>query len=102
MTTQDPLDHQDSLDTEKIESLILNGYNEKDAENLFGIIENYETHSDKELIYRSLSLLNLICDKAPSISLKAIKNITQFINDSDSWIRTDLGVMENGKTMVVR
>ena len=43
--------------------------------------------SDKELIYRSLSLLNLVCDKSPSISLRTIKYITHFINDSDSWIR---------------
>jgi len=76
-----------SLDTEKIESLILNGYNEKAAEEIFEIIENYDIHSDKELIYRSLSLLNLICDKSPSISLRAIKSITHFINDADSWIR---------------
>ncbi|MFX0000058.1 MAG: HEAT repeat domain-containing protein [Candidatus Hodarchaeota archaeon] len=87
MTTQDPLDHQESLDTEKIESLILNGYNEKAAEEIFTIVENYDNHSDKELIYRSLSLLNLICDKSPAISLRAIKNIIHFINDSDSWIR---------------
>lgn len=87
LTTKGPLDPQEPLDTEKIESLILNGYNEKAAEELFGIIENYETHSNKELIYRSLSLLNLICDKSPSISLRAIKNLSHFINDSDSWIR---------------
>ncbi|MFX1591325.1 MAG: hypothetical protein ACFFCL_01410, partial [Promethearchaeota archaeon] len=87
MTTQEPLDTQGPLDTEKIESLILNGYNEKAAEELFGVIENYPSHYDKELIYRCLSLLNLICDKSPSISTRAIKNITQFVNDSDSWIR---------------
>ncbi|MFW9826189.1 MAG: hypothetical protein ACFFEY_01050 [Candidatus Thorarchaeota archaeon] len=87
MTTPDPIDSQESLDTEKVESLILNGYNEKAAEELFDIIENYDNHSDKELIYRSLSLLNLICDKSPSISIRTIKNITQFINDLDSWIR---------------
>ncbi|MFX1379569.1 MAG: hypothetical protein ACFFA4_10795 [Promethearchaeota archaeon] len=87
MTTQEPLDSQEPLDTEKIESLIFNGYNEKAAEELFGVIENYENHSDKELVYRCLSLLNLICDKSPSISMRTIKNISQFINDSDSWIR---------------
>ncbi|MFX0104850.1 MAG: hypothetical protein ACFE75_05115 [Candidatus Hodarchaeota archaeon] len=76
-----------SLDTEKIERLILNGYNEKAAEEIFEIIENYDVHYDKELTYRSLSLLNLICDKSPSISLRAIKTITHFINDADSWIR---------------
>ncbi|MFW9818138.1 MAG: hypothetical protein ACFFE5_00905 [Candidatus Thorarchaeota archaeon] len=87
MTTQEPLDSEEPLDTERIESLIVNGYNEKAAEELFGIIENYENHSDKELIYRSLSLLNLICDKSPSISMRTIKSINQFINDVDSWIR---------------
>ena len=87
MTTQEPLDSEESLDTERIESLIVNGYNEKAAEELFGIIENYEKQSDKELIYRALSLLNLICDKSPSISMKTIKIINQFINDGDSWIR---------------
>ena len=75
-----------SLDTEKIESLILKGYNEKAAEEIFRILERHHD-SDKELIYRSLSLLNLVCDKSPSISLRTIKYITHFINDSDSWIR---------------
>jgi len=87
LTTQEPLDSKEPLDPEKIESLIFNGYNEKAAEDLFLIIENYENHTDKELIYRSLSLLNLICDKSPSISIRTIKNINQFINDTDSWIR---------------
>ena len=76
-----------SIDSEKIESLILSGYNEKAAEEIFDIIENYQNGSYKELIYRTLSLLNLICDKSPSISLRTIKCITQFINDSDSWVR---------------
>ena len=87
MTTQDPLDSQEPLDTEKIESLILNGYNEKASEEIFSIIERYENHSNKELIYRSLSLLNLICDKSPQISESVIKIINPFVNDSDSWIR---------------
>ena len=76
-----------TIDTEKIENLIFNGYNDKAAEEIFGIIENYHNFEDKELIYKSLSLLNLICDKSPSISLRVVKNITRFINDSDSWIR---------------
>ncbi|MFX1488464.1 MAG: hypothetical protein ACFFBI_04910 [Promethearchaeota archaeon] len=76
-----------TLDIEKIESLILNGYNEKAAENIFNVIENYHSHHDKELIYKSLSLLNLICDKSPSISERSVKNIVPFINDADSWIR---------------
>jgi len=87
LTTQDPLDSQEPLDTEKIESLILNGYNEKASEEIFSIIERYENHSNKELIYRSLSLLNLICDKSPQISESVIKIINPFVNDSDSWIR---------------
>ncbi len=87
MTTKEPIDHQEPLDTEKIESLILNGYNEKAAEEIFNIVGDYQNHSDKELIYRSLSLLNLICDKSPSISERAIENISNFINDSDSWNR---------------
>ncbi|MHA2035104.1 MAG: hypothetical protein ACW98X_01640 [Promethearchaeota archaeon] len=76
-----------TLDTEKIESLILNGYNEKAAEEIFNVIEKYQSQIDNELLYRCLSLLNLICDKSPSISLRTVKNVQYFINDSDSWIR---------------
>ncbi|MBY8984820.1 MAG: hypothetical protein KGD65_07130 [Candidatus Lokiarchaeota archaeon] len=76
-----------TLDTEKIESLILNGYNEKAAEEIFNIIEKYQNFVDNELIYRCFSLLNLICDKSPSISLRTVKCVQDFINDSDSWIR---------------
>ena len=76
-----------TLDTEKIESLILNGYNEKASEEIFRVIENFHIHNDKELIYKSLSFLNLICDKSPSISLRAVKNVAIFINEADSWIR---------------
>ncbi|MHA2120570.1 MAG: HEAT repeat domain-containing protein [Promethearchaeota archaeon] len=76
-----------ALDPEKIERLILNGYNEKAAEDLFRIIEEYQNHLDKDLIYRCLSLLNLICDKSPSISERTVANVKDFINDSDSWIR---------------
>ncbi|MFX1456239.1 MAG: hypothetical protein ACFFDB_12765 [Promethearchaeota archaeon] len=76
-----------TLDTKKIESLILNGYNEKAAEEIFNVIEKYQAHIDNELLYRCLSLLNLICDKSPSISLRTVKNVQHFINDADSWIR---------------
>ncbi|MFX1313425.1 MAG: hypothetical protein ACFFHD_12540, partial [Promethearchaeota archaeon] len=76
-----------TLDPEKIESLILNGYHEKASEEIFRVIENYHIHNNKDLIYKSLSFLNLICDKSPSISLKAVKNIAIFINETDSWIR---------------
>jgi HEAT repeat protein len=76
-----------TLDTEKIESLILNGYNEKAAEEIFNVIEKHQNQVDNELIYRCFSLLNLICDKSPSISLRTVKYVQHFINDSDSWIR---------------
>ena len=76
-----------TLNTEKIESLILNGYHEKAAEEIFNVIEEHQNHSDNELIYRCFSLLNLICDKSPSISLRTVKCVQHFINDSDSWIR---------------
>jgi HEAT repeat protein len=76
-----------TLDTEKIESLILHGYNEKAAEEIFNVIEKHQNHTDNELIYRCFSLLNLICDKSSSISLRTVKYVQHFINDSDSWIR---------------
>ncbi|GAF78128.1 unnamed protein product, partial [marine sediment metagenome] len=76
-----------TLNTEKIEQLILNGYNEEAAEEIFRVIEDYQNHHDKELIYRCLSLLNLICDKSPSIAERTVKTAKNFINDPDSWIR---------------
>ena len=76
-----------TLDPEKIEKLILNGYNDQAAEQIFSVIEDYQNHYDKEFIYKSLSLLNLICDKSPSIAERTVKNVKNFINDSDSWIR---------------
>ena len=76
-----------TLDTEKIEKLILNGYNEQAADEIFRVIEEYHNHHDKELIYRCLSLLNLICDKSPSIAERTVKTVKNFVNDSDSWIR---------------
>ncbi|MHA2130593.1 MAG: HEAT repeat domain-containing protein, partial [Promethearchaeota archaeon] len=76
-----------TLDTQKIESLILDGYNEKAAEEIFNVIEEYQNHNDKDLVYRCLSLLNLICDKSPSISLRTVNTVKHFINDTDSWSR---------------
>ncbi|MFX0058585.1 MAG: HEAT repeat domain-containing protein, partial [Candidatus Heimdallarchaeota archaeon] len=38
-------------------------------------------------MYRSLTLLNNICDKSPSISLRSVKNLSSFIKDPNSWIR---------------
>ncbi|MFW9899221.1 MAG: hypothetical protein ACFFDO_08170 [Candidatus Thorarchaeota archaeon] len=73
-----------TFDIKKIEKLISNGNHERAAQEIFEIIEK---STNKELIYKSLNLLNLICDKTPSISLKTIKNIEKFITDSNSWIR---------------
>ena len=64
--------------------LISTGNHEKAAEEIFKIITNQD---NKELIYKSLTLLNSICDKKPSILLKTIKIIPPFIKDSNSWIR---------------
>ena len=76
------------MDVKKIEGLILSGNYEKAADDLFYIItKNQESDSDKELVYKSLNLLNKICDKSPSISLRAVKLIQKLINDSNSWIR---------------
>jgi HEAT repeat protein len=76
-----------TFDTKKIEKLIIKGLFDKAAEELFEIIEDLRNRSDKELIYKSLSLLNLICDKSPSISERIIHVVEQVINDTDSWIR---------------
>jgi len=75
-----------TLDARKVEDLILSGSYEKAAEELFEIIE-HPPNSDKELIYDSLTLLNKICDKSPAISLRTVKNLTNTINDLNSWVR---------------
>ncbi len=74
-----------TYDANKIEEMISNGKHEEAVNEIFLIIE--EIQSDKELIYKNLSLVSLVCDKKPSISLKIIKKIEKFITDSDSWIR---------------
>ncbi len=74
------------MDVKKIEGLILSGNYEKAADELFYVIEKNQP-SDKELVYKSLNLLNKICDKSPTISLRAVKVINNLINDSNSWIR---------------
>ena len=76
-----------TYDIKEIDEDIANGNYSQAAEKLFAIIEDNRNHSDKELIYKSLSLLNLICDKTPAISIRSVKTIEQIINDSDSWIR---------------
>jgi len=75
-----------TLDTKKVEDLILSGSYEKAADELFEIIEN-PANSDKELIYDSLMLLSKICDKSPAISLRTVKNLANTINDLNSWVR---------------
>jgi HEAT repeat protein len=73
-----------TFDTEMIEIMISKGLYEKASEQIF---KNIESNSNKEIIYRSLSLINQISDKNPSISLKVIKYIEPLICDADSWIR---------------
>ena len=76
------------MDVKKIEGLISSGNYEKAADDLFYIITKHQNlEPDKELVYKSLNLLNKICDKSPSISLRAVKLIQKLINDSNSWIR---------------
>ncbi|MFX1495652.1 MAG: hypothetical protein ACFFBZ_15315, partial [Promethearchaeota archaeon] len=75
-----------SLDEEKVKNLISSGNYEKAADEIFEILEDQD-NSDKELIYKSLNLLNLICDKSPSISERVVENIDLIINDANSWIR---------------
>ena len=77
MTTQ-------TYDTKLIEKMILAGLHSKAAEEIFKVLS---IETNKEIVYKSLSLLSLVCDKSPSISLKTIKIIEKFISDSDSWIR---------------
>jgi len=75
-----------TLDEKKIEDLILSGSYEKAADEIFKVIEN-SAISDKELIYDSLTLLNKICDKTPTISLRTVRNLNNTINDMNSWVR---------------
>jgi HEAT repeat protein len=75
-----------SLDEEKVKDLISSGNYEKAADEIFEVLEDQDS-SNKELIYKSLNLLNLICDKSPTISERVVKNIDLIINDANSWIR---------------
>ena len=75
-----------TLNVKKVEDLILSGSYEKAANELFEVIENSAT-SNKELIYDSLTLLNKICDKTPTISLRTVRNLSDTINDINSWVR---------------
>lgn len=73
-----------TFDSNKIEADISNGQHERAALEIFEILEK---EKEKEIIYKCLNLLNLICDKSPSISLRTIRDIKKFVLDSDSWIR---------------
>jgi len=75
-----------TLDEVRIEKLIYSGNYEEAAELIFDLIENRDS-LDKEILYKTLNLLNNICDKTPSISLRAVKYIIFLINDANSWIR---------------
>ncbi len=75
------------LDLGRVESLISNCSYDESYKELSEIIENTPNRANKELIYKSLSLLNLISDKTPLLSEKIVKLIDSFITDSDSWIR---------------
>ena len=75
-----------AVDTKAIEKMISNGNFEKASELIFDIIETY---TDAEIIYKSLTLLNQICDKTPTVALNVVKKIAIFINENDSWIRLE-------------
>ena len=75
-----------TLDEKRIEKLIFSGNYEEAAEIIFDLIENRES-LDKEILYKTLNLLNYICDKTPSISLRAVKYMNFIINEPNSWIR---------------
>ncbi len=74
------------LDEKRIEKLIFSGNYEEAAEIIFDLIENRD-RLDKEILYKTLNLLNYICDKTPSISLRAVKYMSFIINEANSWIR---------------
>ncbi|MBN1801922.1 MAG: hypothetical protein JW891_10475, partial [Candidatus Lokiarchaeota archaeon] len=73
-----------AVNTKGIKKLILLGNYEKATENIFELIES---QTDSEIIYKSLNLLNQICDKTPAIALEVVNHVTKFINNNDSWIR---------------
>lgn len=75
-----------TLDEKRIEKLIFSGNYEEAAEIIFDLIEKRDS-LDKEILYKTLNLLNYICDKTPSISLRAVKYINFIINEANSWIR---------------
>jgi len=76
-----------NLDIKDIERFILEGKYNHAADELFDAIDVYSSSNDKEILLNCLNLLNIICDKSPKISLRAVRNISSLINDQDSWIR---------------
>ncbi|MBD3193986.1 MAG: hypothetical protein GF317_02955 [Candidatus Lokiarchaeota archaeon] len=75
------------MDLQGVEDLILKGSYETASEYLFEFIDSYKIKSDLENLYNTLNLLNLICDKSPSIALNVVKIISPLVNQEDSWIR---------------
>jgi len=75
-----------TLDEKRIEKLISSGNFKEAAEIIFDLIENRGS-LDKEILYKTLNLLNYICDKSPSISLRTVKYMSFIINEPNSWIR---------------
>lgn len=75
-----------TLDEERIEKLISNGNYDEAAQIIFEILKDH-TKLGYETLYKTLSLLNHICDKTPSISLSSVKIIAAIINEPNSWIR---------------
>lgn len=76
-----------NLPLKRIEEFILEGHYEEALNGLISAIQTYYTQNDQEKLYNALNYLNLICDKTPKISLKAVKIVNELINNSDSWIR---------------
>ncbi len=78
-----------AIDLKRIKRLIKIGNYEQATEQLFTILDSSQNYSNKELIYKSLALLNHVCDKTPSISVQTVKIVANFINDVNSWIRLE-------------
>jgi len=71
----------------KISTLISEKKYDKATDEIFDLINYAESKSDKDTTYKSLELLNLICDKNSSVVSKIIGEIEPFINYPDEWIR---------------
>lgn len=70
-----------------ISSLISKKNYEEATDAIFNLIRSAQDISNKEVIYKSLEFLNLICDKNQSVVSKTLKEIEDLINDPDDWVR---------------